>query len=158
MRKIEQEDIVDNLLQLTENKWYRVTEEIEEVGNRATVPKGPTFSTREEAKEYVSSNEGVTNEDIDECSINEGFRNIAVRVGEPLEQVASALEHVEELTDDDKRAIVEAFDSTYSLLDELEEALAGDLDRVRHPMLQHGERDGSWKCYTMYEERAKDNE
>lgn len=155
MREIEPEDIdiAESFMEITQNVWFQVVEEVEEFGNGREQENGPVFSTRDEAEEYVEDNDGLTEDDIRECNVNTGFRTIAVRVGDPLEQVASHLDHLENATDDDKEAICEALDSTYDLLEELEEALAGDLDRVTHPMLQHGERDRSWRCYTPYEER-----
>ena len=65
---------------------------------------------------------------------------------------------VTDATMDDKQAIVEAIESTHSLLEELEQALVGDLDVVQHPELQHGERDESYRCHTRTTERIQNDE
>lgn len=157
---IEPSEIVDDLRVLSENVWYKVVEERDyrHGEDEPPITRGPTFPTRDKAENYVTDTDDVSEDDIEKCSGGEGLRDFTNAVNDPLRYIGRQIDMVEDATMDDKQAIVEAIESTHSLLEELEQALTGDLDAVQHPELQHGERDESYRCHTPMTERIQNDE
>lgn len=142
-------DITDDFTDLGTITWYRVLHKNEKYGR----PEGPIFSKRYRAKEYVDNNEELSYDDIKEHSKTADIKDIGECVGDPLDKVSNKLKNIDNATKDDKKAVYEAISSTYRILDNLEKSLTEEDTDIEEPMVEKGERDDSWKCYTKHKDR-----
>lgn len=153
----EPEDIVDSMRELTDNVWFKAVEEREYITEQQEEPTtyGEKFPTREGAVSYAEDEGLDPEEDVEKCGIPVGLRTLTNGTTDPIRYIGHQVDTVEDMTEADKQALYGAIASTYELLEELQLALIGELDRVQHPQLQHGQRDKSYKCHPTPVERKK---
>jgi hypothetical protein len=131
---LEAEDIDDDMAEVAEDVWYYVEND---EGRRLE-----SFNDFEEAAEFVEDRDDMTEDDIIKTSRPVGIRDFGVSAGQPIDTASSQLELFRDgPNDEQKEALIEAIDSTYEILEELEEVLVGDKEVIEHPLLRHSYND-----------------